>query len=720
MNLLTTTEAIQEPKNAKVLLIDNFDSFTYNIKELLARIGVDVTVVRNDAITIDEIRMMDPSHIIISPGPGTPENPEDIGVSSDAIAFAIEENKALLGVCLGEQSLVHHFGGRVLGAREILHGKTSLLTLTDAEDEASADLYADIEEPIEVMRYHSLAADPDTFPHEDLVVTATSEDGTIMSVAHREKAVFGVQFHPESFVTPGGEQMLRNFLSARSDAFAVLREQGIPLIEHAEGGTNIPQAVLDQLESAEVTPFSIREFPCDLDPERLIELLHGTSEDSYCFESLKSGVGDESRGYSYFGSDALFTLSARNEQLFLDDQLVESDDQSPFDSMDAAFEHMRVRAAEESGGDAIPMQQQMSGGFVGGMSFEAFQYQEPTAIPESARTPEGQNTFAYAYFDDGLIRDNESGKYFYYTRGRDRFDKFQERTKKDFTVEVPKITQVSDGLSQEQFEANVRSVKKKIMAGETFQAVISRKKEFTMEGSIAPLYNQMRDICPSGNMHFINIAGTQSIGSFPELILRIEDRKAITYQIAGTRKRSGDELSDADIFEELRTDKKEVAEHTMLVDLARNDLARSSMPGTQILQESDLFQRLDAGPVMHLASHVGSELNGMTPMQSLLSVHPMGTVSGAPKVRSTRILYEHEDGQPRGMYGGSIGFADVRGNLEAVVGLRSIILENGILKIQAGAGIVMDSDPTAEYNETEQKMGTTTRTISPFLTDPQS
>ena len=185
----------------RMLLIDNYDSFTYNLVQAFAAMDADVQVHRNDMITVDEALRLEPTHLVISPGPG---RPEDAGVSLDMIA-AFAERIPVLGVCLGHQSLVHHFGGEIVRAGRLMHGKTS-----QAKHDGQT-LFDGLPQPLEVGRYHSLCAEHGTLPDE-LVVTAETDRGEIMGVRHRELPLEGVQFHPESVLTPEGDQLMANFL----------------------------------------------------------------------------------------------------------------------------------------------------------------------------------------------------------------------------------------------------------------------------------------------------------------------------------------------------------------------------------------------------------------------------------------------------------------------------------------------------------------------------
>jgi anthranilate synthase/aminodeoxychorismate synthase-like glutamine amidotransferase len=184
-----------------MLLIDNYDSFTYNLVQAFAALGADVMVYRNDAITVDEALQLEPTHLVISPGPG---RPEDAGVSLDMIG-AFAGRVPVLGVCLGHQCLVHHFGGDIVRAGRLMHGKTS-----PAKHDGKS-IFEGLSQPLEVGRYHSLCAEQETLP-DVLELTAETDRGEIMGVRHKRLPLEGVQFHPESVLTPEGDQLMSNFL----------------------------------------------------------------------------------------------------------------------------------------------------------------------------------------------------------------------------------------------------------------------------------------------------------------------------------------------------------------------------------------------------------------------------------------------------------------------------------------------------------------------------
>ena len=185
----------------RVLLIDNYDSFTYNLYQFLAELHADVTVVRNDAITVDEVRQLNPDAIVISPGPGVPR---DAGISVDLVR-ALGPTIPILGVCLGHQAIAEAFGGVITRAPELMHGKAS-----DIHHDGSG-VFAGLPSPFSAIRYHSLCAAPEAVP-DSLEVTARTKTGVIMAVRHRQYPVHGVQFHPESILSEHGKDLLANFL----------------------------------------------------------------------------------------------------------------------------------------------------------------------------------------------------------------------------------------------------------------------------------------------------------------------------------------------------------------------------------------------------------------------------------------------------------------------------------------------------------------------------
>jgi anthranilate synthase component 1 len=262
------------------------------------------------------------------------------------------------------------------------------------------------------------------------------------------------------------------------------------------------------------------------------------------------------------------------------------------------------------------------------------------------------------------------------------------------------VTLVSN-MSQDTYESIVKRAKEYIAAGDIYQVVLSQRFEAEVGVDAFTVYRALRHVNPSPYMFFIRMGDRSIVGSSPEMLVRVEGRHAITHPIAGTRPRGKSEEEDVRLGEELKRNEKEKAEHVMLVDLGRNDIGRVCDYGTVRVPTFMTLERYSH--VMHLVSVVEGQLaEGRDRLDALVSCFPAGTVSGAPKVRAMQIINELEPTR-RGLYAGAVGYLDFAGNLDFCIAIRSILLEGGKAYIQAGAGIVADSNPTAEYEETKDK-----------------
>jgi anthranilate synthase component I len=260
---------------------------------------------------------------------------------------------------------------------------------------------------------------------------------------------------------------------------------------------------------------------------------------------------------------------------------------------------------------------------------------------------------------------------------------------------------MTSNLTQEEFEGIVRQAKESIAAGEIYQVVLSQR--FAAQVGVDPftVYRALRHVNPSPYMFFVRMAGRSIVGSSPEMLVRVEGRRAVTHPIAGTRPRGRTDDEDQRLGDELKRNEKERAEHVMLVDLGRNDLGRVCTYGSVRVPTFMTLERYSH--VMHLVSVVEGQLaDEYDRLDALVACFPAGTVSGAPKVRAMQIIRELEN-TPRGIYAGAVGYLDFAGNLDFCIAIRSVVLEGGQAFVQAGAGIVADSNPTAEYEETRDK-----------------
>jgi anthranilate synthase component 1 len=264
-----------------------------------------------------------------------------------------------------------------------------------------------------------------------------------------------------------------------------------------------------------------------------------------------------------------------------------------------------------------------------------------------------------------------------------------------------RAAQVSSNRTPEEFEEMVEQAKEYIRAGDIFQVVLSQRLSRHVDAAPFTVYRALRAINPSPYMFFLDLEDFHIIGASPELLVRVEDGEVTIHPIAGTRRRGNDPQSDALLAKELLNDPKERAEHVMLVDLGRNDVGRVAVPGS--VQVTQLMEIERYSHVMHLVSNVTGRLRSdVTPYDALRAGFPAGTVSGAPKIRAMEIISELEDTQ-RGIYAGAVGYFSHSGNLDTAITLRTMLMRDGQAYIQAGSGIVADSVPSEEYQESMNK-----------------
>jgi len=272
-----------------------------------------------------------------------------------------------------------------------------------------------------------------------------------------------------------------------------------------------------------------------------------------------------------------------------------------------------------------------------------------------------------------------------------------------------KIPEYVSSTSQESFERSVRRIQEHIIAGDIFQAVLSHRIECAVNNDPFEIYAALRKINPSPYMYYLDFGDEQVVGASPEMLVRVEKRRVTTVPIAGTRPRGHDTLEDAQFGQELLADQKERAEHTMLVDLARNDLGRVCRFGSVKIEEFMGIEKFSH--VQHIVSTVNGVLkDNLDCYDAFKSCFPAGTVSGAPKIRAMQIIQE-EELQNRGVYAGAVGYIGFDRNLEFAIAIRTIVIRNGRAYIQVGAGVVADSVPENEWKETESKASAMLRAI---------
>ena len=263
---------------------------------------------------------------------------------------------------------------------------------------------------------------------------------------------------------------------------------------------------------------------------------------------------------------------------------------------------------------------------------------------------------------------------------------------------------------REEFEAWVETIKEAVLSGDVMQVVPSQRMSIAYRAAPISLYRALRNLNPSPYMYFLDLGGFQIVGSSPEILVRSEAGDVTVRPIAGTRKRGVDEAEDQALAEELLADPKEIAEHLMLIDLGRNDIGRIAESGSVTLTENMLIERYSH--VMHIVSNVTGRLRSdLSTMDALRATLPAGTLSGAPKVKAMEIIDQLEPVK-RGIYGGAVGYLSWAGDMDTAIAIRTAVIKDGEVHVQAGAGIVADSTPALEWEETMNKARSMLRAIA--------
>ena len=366
----------------------------------------------------------------------------------------------------------------------------------------------------------------------------------------------------------------------------------------------------------------------------------------------------------------------------------------------------------------VPGLPRFTGGAVGYLGYDTAAWFEPTTARAEANTSDRDDA-GFMLFDTVLAFDHVQHRILLIANARISGDEdlkslYQFACAKieflegelDRALSLKRTTggealKLVSNFSQEGYESIVKKAKEYIAAGDVYQVVLSQRFEAEVGVDAFTVYRALRHVNPSPYMFFIRMGDRSIVGSSPEMLVRVEGRHAVTHPIAGTRPRGKTDEEDMRLAEELKRSEKEKAEHVMLVDLGRNDIGRVCDYGTVRVPTFMALERYSH--VMHLVSVVEGQLaEGQDRLDALVSCFPAGTVSGAPKVRAMQIINELEPDR-RGLYAGAVGYLDFAGNLDFCIAIRSILMEGGKAYIQAGAGIVADSNPTAEYEETKDK-----------------
>jgi anthranilate synthase component 1 len=427
---------------------------------------------------------------------------------------------------------------------------------------------------------------------------------------------------------------------------------------------------------------------------------------------LESVEGGEHVGrYSFLGKDPFLILSARDGRTIIERAGSTTQSDRPFvDTLRSLMADYRSPFVAD-----LP---RFTGGAVGYFGYGASSWFEPV-LGDLGKSDDGADQAGFMVFDTVLAFDHVQHRILIIANARITADDDLESLYQFACAKIQFLErELERGLShdrsaggapldirssytREGFEAHVRAAKEHIAAGDIYQVVLSQRFEADVAVEPFTVYRALRHVNPSPYMYFIRMGGVSVVGSSPEMLVRVEGSRVETHPIAGTRPRGRTDEEDMRLAEELKRNEKERAEHVMLVDLGRNDVGRVCEYGSVRVPQFMGLERFSH--VMHLTSIVEGRLaDDRDRLDALVSCFPAGTVSGAPKVRAMQIIHELEP-IPRGLYAGAVGYVDFAGNLDFCIAIRTIIMSKGKAYAQAGAGVVIDSNPTAEYEETRDK-----------------
>jgi anthranilate synthase component 1 len=432
------------------------------------------------------------------------------------------------------------------------------------------------------------------------------------------------------------------------------------------------------------------------------------SDYAFLLESVEGG--EQVGRYSFLGKDPFLVLRGRAGETTIEQAGVRTERRQPF------VDVLRGLMTEFTS-PYVPDLPRFTGGAVGYLDYDTAEWFEP-AVRLDKPLPD-RDQAGFMVFDTVLafdhvkhrilaianarVRAGEDLRALYEFAGAkiDFLERELERNLSRGERRSSRGLDVTANLTREEFESAVRRIQDDIGAGEIYQAVLSQRFDTTTSAPPFDVYRALRHINPSPYMFFIRLGQDAIIGASPEMLVRVEGRHVETHPIAGTRRRGGTPDEDQRLADELRRNEKERAEHVMLVDLGRNDVGRVAEVGSVRVPQFMTLERYSH--VMHLVSRVEGRLaDDRDRLDALVATFPAGTLTGAPKIRAMQIVGGLEPSR-RGLYGGAVGYLDFAGNLDFCIAIRTIAMRGPRAEIQAGAGIVADSQPAAEYDETRDK-----------------
>ena len=438
----------------------------------------------------------------------------------------------------------------------------------------------------------------------------------------------------------------------------------------------------------------------------------------FLLESVEGG--EHLARYSFLGCNPYQILKFDGEKVTVSDknEKTELQNETYFDALN--------RLTTEHSEPKLPELPRLTGGAVGFSSYDTVRQVEhlPNTPDDHLDIPEAiwcfyDEVYAFDHVKQQIVLmktvfvDEGDDLEELYQKASDALDNMEKNAQRplpatgSFRIDA---SQLKSNVEESRFHEMVNRAKNYIYEGDIFQVVLSQRFEVPFEGDRFTLYRALRMVNPSPYLFFLEFDDFALVGSSPEVLVRVTDEEVRLLPIAGTRPRGETHEEDLALEEDLKNDPKEIAEHIMLVDLGRNDLSRVCNSGTVHLERNQSIERFSH--VMHIVSDVVGEISpGKTSVDALMQCFPAGTVSGAPKIRAMEIIDELEPTK-RGPYAGAVGYFDFSGNMDTCIAIRTMVVTGDSVYIQAGAGIVADSDPAKEFDETKNKAGALVEALS--------
>ena len=458
-------------------------------------------------------------------------------------------------------------------------------------------------------------------------------------------------------------------------------------------------------------PISV-EILADMETPLSVFKKLGNKPFSYLFESVEGG--EKWARYSLIGlpSSTVIKVYKNEIQIYEDGQIVEEvTSQDPLKFIEEYQENINVKLNDE-----LPA---FTGGLVGYLGYDCIRYIEPKLSSSNLPDPLGTPDALFMLSEEVAVFDNLNNKLHLIVlsksesekdisgaeeRLRDLSDKLNHPLILENSEEITDPATEKDfisGFGEKEFKQSVEKIKEYIKAGDVMQVVCSQRMSVPFTSDPVELYRSIRHLNPSPYLYYLNLDEFHIVGSSPEILARLEDGEVTVRPIAGTRRRGRNEQDDIAMEEEMVNDPKEIAEHLMLIDLGRNDVGRIAEAGTVEVTQKFGVERYSH--VMHMVSNVRAKLRkGLKAMDVFRATFPAGTLSGAPKIRAMEIIDEFEPVK-RGIYGGAVGYFSWQGNMDMAIAIRTAIIKDEVLYIQAGGGFVADSDPELEWKESLNK-----------------